>query len=107
MVTISLREFQLKPSKYVNNLPIGLTRYGRVIAILSFPGKEEAIEEGPSRANMGFCENHYQKGVEYPLKMVSLEDSSGELLWTKRICPHCIKRLEGDIKRYGGKLIYG
>ena len=34
MKKVSLRNFQLKPSKYINDLPIALTRYGKVIAFI-------------------------------------------------------------------------
>jgi hypothetical protein len=34
MKEVSLRDFQLKPTKYLKDLPIVLTRYGRAIAII-------------------------------------------------------------------------
>ena len=32
MKKVSLRDFQLKPSKYIGDLPIEITRYGKSIA---------------------------------------------------------------------------
>ena len=43
MKNIPLRSFQLKPSLYLDELPVNLTRYGKVIARLSVP----VITEGP------------------------------------------------------------
>ena len=37
MRKVSLRNFQLKPSDYLAKLPIALTRYGKVIAVLNNP----------------------------------------------------------------------
>lgn len=44
MKKVSLRNFQLKPSKYIKDLPIEITRYGKSIAqivqIVGIPPKE-------------------------------------------------------------------
>lgn len=34
MKQISLRQFQLTPTRYLTELPIELTRYGKVVAVL-------------------------------------------------------------------------
>ena len=45
MQKVSLRDFQLKPSKYLEELPIALTRYGTVIAIVKSPQGEMNQED--------------------------------------------------------------
>jgi hypothetical protein len=37
MEQISMREFQLNANKYLSRLPIELTKYGRVVALVSAP----------------------------------------------------------------------
>lgn len=44
MNQISLRDFQLKPTKYLSELPIELTTYNKVVAIVSAPGLDEVSE---------------------------------------------------------------
>lgn len=34
MKKVSLRNFQLKPSNYLNDLPVTLTRYGKKVAVV-------------------------------------------------------------------------
>lgn len=45
MKTISLREFQRNASKYINDLPFEITRYGSVIAIVTDSDNSQAIKE--------------------------------------------------------------
>lgn len=40
MKKVSLRDFQLKPTKYLRDLPIILTRYGKEIAFVAPPNAE-------------------------------------------------------------------
>jgi hypothetical protein len=41
MLTISLRQFQLKPSKYLSQLPLTLTVYGKPVATVNTYGGQK------------------------------------------------------------------
>ena len=44
----------------------------------------------------GWCQLHFEKGVEYPLLKISYEDENGnETISEKLACPKCVKSLEG------------
>jgi len=45
MKKVSLRDFQLKASNYINELPIALTRYGSIIAIIRKPEPRNHMKE--------------------------------------------------------------
>jgi len=113
MKKVSLRDFQLRPSDYLDKLPIVLTRYGKEVAVVH---PRETIEEITRAAEeiasevfgtrRGFCKGHFEKGVEYDLKKVAYEDVNGAEAEPKWLCPDCIKKMEGEVKRNGGRIIY-
>jgi len=45
MKQITIREFCLRPSEYLNNLPFKFLRYGRVVAIVSPPDMDPKVKE--------------------------------------------------------------
>ena len=45
MKTVSMREFQLNAPSLLDDLPIQLTKYGRVVAIIQPPEKDEKVQE--------------------------------------------------------------
>lgn len=45
MKQISVREFQINPTEALSDLPVALTRYGRVVAIVSSPEKDPKVAE--------------------------------------------------------------
>jgi antitoxin (DNA-binding transcriptional repressor) of toxin-antitoxin stability system len=45
MKQISMREFQLNASQLIEDLPIALTRYGRVVAIVIPPEEDEKVAD--------------------------------------------------------------
>ena len=61
MKNIPLRSFQLKPSLYLNELPIGLTRYGKLIAYLDLPNNQENILINTSVNEVVITEGPVQK----------------------------------------------
>lgn len=67
------------------------------------PAPEPTLPEKPYL--VGFCENHFEK-QNYHLIRVSLEDTTGEVLWTRKICPKCARELESHVKKNGGKINY-
>lgn len=58
MKKVSLRAFQLKPTKYLEDLPIELTRYGKTIAVIYI---------GTEKGGRGF-QKLYHKGKEVKVK---------------------------------------
>lgn len=44
-MNIPLRDFQLRANDYLDKLPISLTRYGHVVAIVSAPEEDEKVVE--------------------------------------------------------------
>lgn len=114
MKVISLRDFQLKPSKYLSELPLVLTQYGKPILSVnkytesvnksqttieeSVNGKEvaaEKISENLEEPPVGWCEVHFEKGKEYPLIKITWEDENGlPIIKEKWACPDCVKKYE-------------
>jgi len=45
MKTVPFREFQQKGTKYLDGLPIALTRYGKIVAIVKLPSAESFIQD--------------------------------------------------------------
>ena len=50
MNSVPLRDFQLKPTAYLNSLPVCLTRYGRVVAEVYAPGQFKSAVELPTNS---------------------------------------------------------
>ena len=131
MKTVKLRDFQRQASIFLNDLPIVLTSKNVPVAIvhplenkvgengewvvsekepisqdnMPLKAEKEIVEHLSEKApEHGWCEEHFERGVEYPLKEISYEDIDGVIVWKKKICPKCIKKLESDIKLNGGKI---
>ena len=125
MLTISLRDFQLKPTEYLNKLPLTLTRYGKPITIVNTykesvdtsneVGQNEKkistvspkieIEEKPLyKQKNGWCQNHFGKGEEYVLTHAKYYDHDDNLILDKWICDDCFINLVDEEKTVGGKL---
>jgi hypothetical protein len=61
-------------------------------------------EKNPEQ-KMGWCELHFEKGVEYPLTLISYEDGNGEPVFMDKLaCPKCVEKYE---KLKEGKVYYG
>jgi len=112
MLTLSVRQFQLKASEYLKKLPLTLTVYGKPVAIVNTfedvrqdVRQEEFIEEtstAPKKTTQskgelyGWCQMHFEKGASYPLTKVTWEDENGvPMIKEKLVCPSCLTQLEG------------
>ncbi len=117
MKQVAVREAQINLSKLLQE-PFEITRYGKVIAIVTpVNGKTLVGEFAPNlghpdnpfplkETRHGFCETHFERGAEYELKLVSYSDPNGIESEPKWICPKCIKRMESEVKRNGGRIVY-
>lgn len=117
MIIISLRDFQIKPSVYINNLPITLTRFGKPIAVVSniedinspaiaqapivTTPVEKKVENFvpedalPSKPIVGWCQQHYEPKVNYDLTLINYEDENANLIVDKKyVCPKCLAKYE-------------
>lgn len=115
MLTISVRDFQLKASYYLNRLPVVLTKRGKPIATINgyVNSKDENVnssvnnETGNAVAQrIGWCQEHFERGVEYPLTKIEYRDENESLVFKGDVCPSCLadfKRLE---KEKGALIIY-
>lgn len=127
MKTISLRQFQLKPSLYLLELPLTLTVYGKPVAIVNtFTGEIEksvnttldGIEVETYTASYGstnipvksttrenrWCDCHFEKGVKYDCLLISWEDENGVSVVDKKFaCPKCVEKYENMGR---GKVFY-
>jgi len=54
----------------------------------------------------GFCEGHFERGVNYTLKKIAYEPPDGDVEPTKWLCSDCIKKLEAHVKKEGGRICY-
>jgi len=112
MKEVSLREFQLKASQYLDKLPIILTRYNKPVAFVikptvdtnvSTPQKSVVTSQESVNTRYGYCEQHFEKGVQYQLTQVRFTDSNGDSE-EKWVCPSCLKSMERFAKEKGGKV---
>jgi hypothetical protein len=112
MLTLPVRQFQLKASQYLKQLPITLTVYGVPVAIVntfdegvntkaetvSIPENSASISSTPSTPEVedfGFCQVHFEKGAEYILQLITWEDENGNPLIDKKLaCPKCIEKYQ-------------
>lgn len=106
MKQVSLRELQQKASDYISELPFAITRYNKVIAYVveSLPENTVTTISPAPQERMGFCQLHFEKGTQYPLKEVYYEDVNGEASPKKLACSECIRKMIGEQKRSGGLL---
>lgn len=136
MLTLSVRQFQLKASEYLKQLPITLTVYGKPVAIvntldksvnvssLSVNTKSDNLNGGEKekrreketdkgywndignvgQVSRGWCELHFEKGVEYDRAFITWEDENGNPVVEKKwACPKCVEKYE-NMER--GKVFY-
>src|SRR4030065_474544 len=85
VIKISVRQFQLEASKYLDKLPLTLTVYGKPVAIVNTfsesvdtitpENHESVIQTSTTPTNIepeiddyGWCQVHFEKGVDYLLK---------------------------------------
>lgn len=110
MRKVSLRDFQLKPKDYLNDLPIAITRYNNTIALLTDPetiGGPEPYNDTPKEnlkeewSKMGFCEEHFERGVTYNLKRAEYENPNGDITYDKFVCDNCLDNLKGKAQKEG------
>lgn len=66
---------------------------------------EEVIHEDLNApGHLGFCQLHFEKGKQYPLRRTKLEDFNGETVWEKDICQKCIEKTQKQVYNQGGRL---
>lgn len=110
MLIISLRQFQLKANFYLKQLPLTLTVYGKPVAIVNtfsdsvntssdnlmggeIPQKISTMPGTTPKNKEGWCELHFERGVKYPLQLVTWEDENGNPIINKKMaCPKCIEQ---------------
>lgn len=73
----------------------------------------EPITYGPSddmsnlytgEENIGYCEEHFEKGKVYPRLNVQIEDPNGRVLGKKNMCNKCLDSYKNRIKESGGTI---
>lgn len=71
-----------------------------------FEESEKLVEitDDWQKVNVGFCQNHFEKGKQYSLKTMRKEDENGDILWEKDICGKCEEKIRQEVADKGGKL---
>ena len=70
-------------------------------------GYEPKEESTPTQMKKrGFCEGHFERGVDYDLQLVAYEDADGNESTPKWICPSCIAKVEQQAKQGGRVVVY-
>lgn len=112
MLTLPLRSFQLKPTDYLDKLPVLLTRYGVPLATVQPYRLGEEEEDKPKLGEkkksvntvVGWCQGHFEKGRDYELtKVTYLDENGSEVVKGKWLCPRCIQSL---LQKGSGTLQY-
>lgn len=67
MKKVSLRSFQLKATRFLKELPIALTRYGKPIAIVSPLSSFEGFSKLSEKQSISDLEKIYPKVEKKPL----------------------------------------
>lgn len=102
MKQISVRQFQINPTDALSDLPIALTRYGRVVAIVNGPEKDGKIQEVIDKLNkmpkkVGGMVSPEKRVIEYPEGHLPPIGPVGppvlvkftlNRVWGIRLCPH-------------------
>ena len=110
MRKINIRLLRKNLSKELNNLPFEITRHEKVIAVVSEcvhnePEIKEVLTHEPIKYN-GYCEQHFERGKTYDLRLVQYEDSAGNTTTPKKMCSKCIKEIENHVTKEGGRINY-
>lgn len=109
MLTLSLREFRLKAGHYMGKLPLTLTVYGKPVATVNtltstIPKNTETERKPLYKEKNGWCQNHFEKGVEYALTHARYYDNEDVLILDKWVCDDCFINLVNKETTVGGKL---
>ena len=110
MKNVTVRQAQINLSKLLKELPFQITRYGKPIATVNGVGEEivskpqETVQ--PIAQRYGFCEGHFERSKEYVLRLVAYETPDNMESAPKWICSGCISRIESEVKRNGGRIIF-
>ncbi len=81
---------------------IGASTNTKPIEDIPGPG-DDIIEDAKIEPIMGWCQLHFEKGKNYPIRKISYEDENGnELIKQKWACPKCI----GDLENKGVGRVY-
>ena len=58
-----------------------------------------------NKTKWGWCEGHFEKGKEYDLRLISIEDNNAQVFVNRKwYCEECISKAQNNISRYGGSL---
>jgi hypothetical protein len=56
---------------------------------------EDDLNGGEKSKNLGWCQLHFERGVKYPLTLITWEDENGNTVIDKKLaCPKCVERYE-------------
>lgn len=113
MKQVGVGEAQAKLSDLLKDLPFEITKYGKVIAVVSsfsqsvpqHTGSSSYIAGNEPKHKIGWCQKHFERGVAYPLTKVEYRDENDAPVFKGDVCPSCLadfKRLEKE----KGALIY-
>jgi hypothetical protein len=124
MAKVSIREFQKYAQRYLDQLPITLTRRGIPVAtviqyeesvihsVIQPSSVPENVIHAPfpvnpvlqSRENIGRCDLHYWDKKDYSRMQITYVDESDTLIYDKKwLCPDCIVKLTN---KKVGKITY-
>lgn len=129
MLKIPLRTFQLKPTEYIDKLPIILTRRNTPIATVNSYSptvnttvntqastvntpketiwEDRDFNQVEAKVSQGWCQGHFEKGVSHKRYLISMEDSSGTVkIENKWYCRACLDKIIELVNTEGGR-IYG
>jgi hypothetical protein len=125
MDTINVRDFLRNFKKYFP-LPehgIRVKRKGGDFMVIKIPEEQSLQQENlpqdiekskvEPEANIspqisspkkGFCQGHFEKGIEYELKQVTYEDERGEPVYTRQLCWECLEKIKTYQRYHGGTI---